>query len=385
MPEHHAPGVYVEETPREGPIHGLSTDVVGFFGATERGPVRRPVRIDGHAQFERVFGGPLAADASGRGMHLARAVEGFHRNGGRRCWVVRVTSPTGTSSDISLSDLVGTPGAELDRARGLAALEAIPEISLLACPDEHLFPEGDVARAMVEQCERLRYRFAILSAPEAPPATGDHRPPVTSRHAAYYDPWLVVEDSRRGGEVSVPPCGHVAGIYARTDRGRGVHKAPANEVVRGIRRLRRAITEAEQAILAPRGVDVLRSFPGRGNLVRGARTTSDDPEWRYVSVRRLLLHLEHSIDEGTRWVVFEPNGPGLWTKTRQAVESFLFDQWRNGMLIGSTPDEAYFVRCDPATMTQDDIDHGRLILEVGVAPVRPAEFVVFRIGQRTGD
>ncbi len=318
-------------------------------------------------------------------MHLARAVEGFYRNGGRRCWVVRVTSPTGTSSDISLADLVGTPGAEPERARGLAALEAIPEISLVACPDEHLYPEGDVARAMVEHCERLRYRFAILSAPEAPPATDDHRPPVASRHAAYYDPWLVVEDTRRGGEIAVPPCGHVAGIYARIDLARGVHKAPTNEDVRGIRRLRRAITEAEQAILAPRGVDVLRSFPGRGILVWGARTTSDDSEWRYVSVRRLLVHLERSIDEGTQWVVFEPNEPALWDRVRRAVESFLFEQWRDGALAGSTVDEAYFVRCDRSTMTQNDLDEGRLIVEIGVAPVRPAEFVIFRIGQKTGE
>jgi phage tail sheath protein FI len=204
-------------------------------------------------------------------------------------------------------------------------------------------------------------------------------------HAALYYPWITIRDPVTGAEVSVPPGGHVAGVYARTDRTRGVHKAPANEVVRGARDLEFQVTQPMQDVLNPLGVNTLRDFSGegRGILVWGARTLSSDPEWRYVSVRRLFLFLEESIDKGTQWVVFEPNDQPLWAKVLQIVGDFLTTLWRNGALQGTTPDEAFFVRCDHTTMTQDDIDNGRLICLIGFAPVKPAEFTIFRIQQRT--
>lgn len=173
----------------------------------------------------------------------------------------------------------------------------------------------------------------------------------------------------------------MAGIYARTDIGRGVFKAPANETVRGIVGLEFQITKDEQSILNPRGVNVIRKFPGRGIRVWGARTLSSDPLWKYINVRRLFLFLEESIDEGTQWVVFEPNDQKLWARVRTTITGFLTTQWKEGALMGSTPDEAFFVKCDETTMTQDEIDNGRLICIIGVAPVKPAEFVIFRIAQ----
>jgi phage tail sheath protein FI len=175
----------------------------------------------------------------------------------------------------------------------------------------------------------------------------------------------------------------MAGIYARTDVARGVHKAPANEVIRSIRGLEQAITKREQDILNPADINVIRAFPGRGNRVWGARVATSDPAWRYVSVRRLFLMIEESIDEATQWVVFEPNDEPLWARIRQSVSRFLLTQWRIGALQGATAAEAFYVACDRSTMTPDDIDNGRLICEIGIAPVKPAEFVIFRIQQKT--
>ena len=192
----------------------------------------------------------------------------------------------------------------------------------------------------------------------------------------------------------VPPCGHVAGIYARVDVERGVHKAPANEVVRGIVRQRlqsgeeplsHTLSKHQQDILNPRGINVIRDFrsKGRGIRVWGARTMSSDAEWKYVNVRRLFIFLVQSIDRGTQWVVFEPNDEATWAAVRRAVENFLVTVWRTGALLGTTPDEAFFVKCDRTTMTQDDIDNGRLICLIGIAPVKPAEFVIVRIAHKT--
>jgi phage tail sheath protein FI len=175
----------------------------------------------------------------------------------------------------------------------------------------------------------------------------------------------------------------MAGIYARVDVERGVHKAPANEVIRGITKIAQDVTKREQDLLNPRGINALRFFPGRGNRVWGARTVSSDASWRYVNVRRLFIYVEESIDEGTQWVVFEPNDEPLWARVRQTITNFLTTVWRSGALEGTKPDEAFFVKCDRTTMTQDDIDNGRLICVIGIAPVKPAEFVIFRIQQKT--
>ena len=213
---------------------------------------------------------------------------------------------------------------------------------------------------------------------------------LDSSRGALYHPWLLVDDPSAApgqppGPVPVAPSGAVAGICARVDRTRGVHQAPANEPVLGIVGLAAQVSKAEQEQLNPAGVNAIRSFPGRGILVWGARTMSSDPEWRYVSIRRLFAFLEHSIDQGTQWAVFEPNGEPLWAAVRQAVEDFLLLQWQAGALLGQKPEDAFFVRCDRSTMTQNDLDNGRLVVLVGVAALRPAEFVVVRIGQWTAD
>jgi len=186
-------------------------------------------------------------------------------------------------------------------------------------------------------------------------------------------------------DIHVPPSGFVAGIYARNDVDRGVHKAPANEVIRLADGLEVLVNKAQQDVLNPDGVNCLRFFEGRGFRVWGARTASSDPEWKYLNVRRYFAYVERSVEKGTQWAVFEPNGPELWSNVRSTVEDFLFNEFSNGHLLGVTPEEAYFVRCDRTTMTQNDLDNGRMVCLVGIAPLRPAEFVIFRIGQKTAD
>ena len=282
----------------------------------------------------------------------------------------------------SLADYAGRIG---DNPSGLAALDLdeYREVALVAAPAA----DGVVAAAIYEHCERNRFRFAAIDCPKAweNVATLDPRAQWDTSYAAYYYPWLFAADLRSGVPKLVPPCGHVLGLYARTDVERGVWKAPANEVVRGITGLERSVTDAVQGMLNPRGVNVIRQFPGRGIRVWGARTLSSNSLWKYVSVRRLFIFLERSIYEGTQWVVFEPNDEKLWTRVKDTIRLFLRTQWRDGALMGLTEDEAFFIACDRSTMTQDDINNGRLICEIGVAPVRPAEFVILRIFQNTAE
>jgi len=213
-----------------------------------------------------------------------------------------------------------------------------------------------------------------------------------TKYAALYYPWVEILDPLAKNDpgaapatLQLPPSGFAAGIYARSDIQRGVHKAPANEVVLGITRLMQNVTFDRQSVLNPEGINALRFFPGRSNRVWGARTMSSDPEWKYVNVRRLFIYLEHSIDKSTQWAVFEPNNELLWASIRQTITDFLITTWRTGALMGTKPEEAFFVRCDRTTMTQNDLDNGRLICLIGVAPTYPAEFVIFRIGQWTAD
>jgi phage tail sheath protein FI len=281
------------------------------------------------------------------------------------------------------ADVVGIDNGPGGRT-GLETLQDVEDVRIIAAP-------GDTSRvvqdALVTQAERLRYRFAVLDGETGPfpPAVVNrvltHRNAYDTSFAGYYSPWFEVGigDQR----VLVPPSGHVAGIYARTDNARGVWKAPANEVVRGITGLELYFTTGEQDILNPRGVNLTRRFEGRGIRVWGARTLSSDPEYRYVNVRRFLIFMEASIDRGTQWVVFEPNAPETWARVVDSVSAFLHTQWRSGALLGRRPEDAFFVRCDETTMTADDIQNGRLICEIGVAIVRPAEFVIFRIEQIT--
>ena len=237
---------------------------------------------------------------------------------------------------------------------------------------------------MIDQCEVLKNRFAILSSAhnEATPSTLSIS--FNSKYAAFYYPWLYVINPLTDAKVLIPPGGHVAGIYARSDNARGVQKDPANEVILGIDSLQFTLTDAQQAVLNPIGIDCLRYFKGSGNLVWGGRTTSIDPDWKYINVRRLFIFIEQSILRSTQWAVFEINDEPLWARVRRSISDFLTRLWMDDMLQGATKEQAYFVRCDRTTMTQADIDNGRLICVIGIAPVKPAEFVIFRIGQWVG-
>jgi hypothetical protein len=264
---------------------------------------------------------------------------------------------------------------------GLKAFTDVDEITMVCVPDEHY---KSVSGEIKDHCEGLEDRIAILQADRNADLTSSGPSnDVISEYAALYTPWLKIRDPETSLDITVPPGGHIAGIYARSDSEHGVHKAPANETVRGIRGLNRTINKAEQASLNPKGVNCIRSFRGRGIRVWGARTTSSNPSWKYVNVRRLFMYVEESIDEGTQWVVFENNDQNLWARVRQTISNFLTSIWEDGALMGSTPEEAFYVKCDRTTMSQNDIDNGRLICEIGIAPVKPAEFVIFRISQWT--
>jgi Bacteriophage tail sheath protein len=286
--------------------------------------------------------------------------------------------------------------ADPDHKTGLKALEDVPDISIVAAPG-YSDSVGNysatktniraVMNSLITHCENMRYRIAVLdSVPgQGVPEVRDYRAQVDSTYGALYYPWVHILDPITDAEIDVPPSGFLAGIYARNDIEKGVHKAPANEVVRGALRFELPINKGHQDVLNPEGINVLRYFEGRGYRVWGARTISSDPEWKYVNLRRYFAFLERSIDRGTQWAVFEPNGEALWGNVRRTIEDFLFNEWKSGHLLGSKPEEAYFVKCDRTTMTQNDLDNGRMVCLIGVAPLRPAEFVIFRIGQWTAD
>lgn len=273
--------------------------------------------------------------------------------------------------------------------QGLAALELDPyrDVALVYAP----FVSTEIAKAIVTHCEKLRFRFAVIDSDKGKSSTADLNPRdqvkgiTDSSYAGFYYPWIITSDPRTGARKMVPPGGHVLGVYARTDTERGVFKAPANEIVRGALALEYEINDEMQDDLNPKGVNVIRSFPGRGIRVWGARTITSNALWKYVSVRRLFIFLERSIYEGTQWVVFEPNDDRLWARVVDTIRLFLRTQWRLGALFGRTEQEAFFITCDRTTMSQDDILNGRLICEIGIAPVRPAEFVIFRIFQNTAE
>lgn len=280
----------------------------------------------------------------------------------------------------------------------LQALAAIEDISIVASPGYSSFStvtRQGIQDALITHAETRRaYRIAVLDTPpdQTPTTALTIKSRIDSTYAALYHPWIIASNplAQPGNEgipreIPLPPSGFVCGIYARNDNTKGVSKSPGNEIVRGALRFETDISFADQELLNPRGVNCLRFFPGRGNRLWGARTTSSDPEWKYVGPRRYFIYLEHSIDRSTQWAVFENNGPQLWANIRESVSSFLYNEWVSGALLGANPDEAFFVRCDRTTMTQNDLDNGRLICLIGVSVLKPAEFVVFRIGQKTAD
>ncbi|HEU4422518.1 MAG TPA: phage tail sheath subtilisin-like domain-containing protein [Pilimelia sp.] len=297
-------------------------------------------------------------------------------------------------SEIGADDYVGDVA---DRS-GVGGLETVDEVTMVAAPDLMCAYQRNaldletvkaVQLAMIAHCEIMGDRMAILDPPPGLSAQQikDWRVDMAgydSKHATLYYPWMKVFDPVTGDNEYVPPSGHIAGVWARNDATRGVHKAPANEVIRGAIDLETQLTRNEQELLNPIGVNCIRSFPGRGVRVWGARTLSSEAEWRYLNVRRLFNYLEESILNGTQWVVFEPNDDALWARIRRTISAFLVNEWRKGALFGLTPDEAFYVRCDRDTNPQSGIDAGEVVCEVGVAPVKPAEFVVFRLAQFSG-
>ena len=281
---------------------------------------------------------------------------------------------------------------------GVEGLEALDDVTILCVPDlMSPMPGQDldldtikgVQTMMIAHCERLGDRVAIIDPPPdlMPQEVGKWRMDVAgydSNYAALYYPWVTVMDPVTNRPINIPPSGHMAGIWARNDATRGVHKAPANEVVLGAIGLAYQTTKGEQDTLNPNGVNCIRAFPGRGIRVWGARTLTSDPAWRYINVRRLFNFVEKSIENGTQWVVFEPNDRKLWARVRRDATAFLKMVWRDGALFGSTPEEAFYVKCDDELNPPESRDLGRLIIEIGLAPVKPAEFVIFRISQWAG-
>ena len=276
---------------------------------------------------------------------------------------------------------LGKDGAP-DKRTGLAAFKTISDVSIMAIPG---ITDKAVQSALVSHCESMGNRFAILDMPlehKEVAQLQEFRENVDSSYAAMYHPWLQCYDPLAKRNVFLPPSGSIAGIYGRTDNSRGVHKAPANEIVKNCTGLSVNYNEAEQGKLNPKGINLIRALPGQGIRVWGARTCSSDGNWKYVNVRRLFLFIEESIKVNTNWAVFEPNDEMLWSRVEGTIRVFLTTQWRNGALAGTTADEAFFINIGKSTMTEDDILNGRLICVIGVAPVRPAEFVIFRITQK---
>lgn len=301
--------------------------------------------------------------------------------------VVSVSFGGGTNGDalgMTAADFIGVDNGAGKRT-GIQAFVDNDVVSIIAVPG---VTDPNVQLSLTAHCENLASRFAVLDIPQDAKKVQDiinHRNIFDTTYGALYHPWLTVFDPLDKKNISIPPSGSVMGIYARSDNSRGVHKAPANEVVRACVGLDVQFNKGEQDILNPKGVNLIRAFPGMGIRVWGARTASSDGSWKYINVRRLFIFIEESIKANTNWAVFEPNDEVLWVRVQRTIEVFLTNLWRNGSLAGTSPDEAFFVNIGRTTMTQDDIDNGRLICIIGVAPVKPAEFVIFRITQKTGD
>ncbi len=386
MPQYMSPGVYVEEVSSgTAPIAGVGTSTAGFIGLVPDNvtmptmpdgapytlaPVGEPQLVTNFTEFTTRFG-EVSARVDSHSA-LGHAVRGYFNNGGTRLWVTRVaTLAAGDTSD------------PIDGA--LAAMETVDEIALVAAPIKP--PDGvDAARMkaihekLLDHCERLGDRFAIIDSPEEVPViTADAINTLReSSYGAIYFPWIDVT----GKGDYAPPSGHIAGMYGRVDATRGVHKAPANEVLRGALGLKYRVGKPIQDELNPRGVNALRLF-GNSIKVWGARTLKPGDDFTYINIRRLFNFLRESIDEGLQWAVFEPNTSDLWAKIVRNVSAFLTTVWGSGALFGNTPEQAFYVKCDEETNPAIGRDLGIVVTEIGVAVVKPAEFVVFRLSQRS--
>jgi uncharacterized protein len=425
MPTYKTPGVYVEEVPSGArPIEATTTSTPCFIGTGGKpgAPTGEPIAVNNWTEYHDTFMG------DGEMTYLSHAVNGFYTNngGGGRCYIL----------DIGDGSLAGTADSP-----GLQILEAYDEIAIVAAPG-YTSPR-DYA-TLIAHCEKMRDRVAILDAPKgvkdimaltrvaseevppdapagAPPggpagapaggpagapaggpggaATGggpgdqsgsrrgpEELAPNPSDFAAYYYPWLVVDDLVTGQSVLAPPSGHMAGVWARTDAYPGVHKAPANTPLLGVTGLERMVTPSEQGELNEAGVNVIRKLVGLGIRPWGARTLAraTKPEMKYLNVRRLFCMIEESIAKGTSWIVFQPNDQELWGQMVRDLKAFLTGLWRDGALMGKTPDEAFMIKCDRETNPPDSVDRGVVVALIWLAPVKPAEFVVFKVSQFSG-
>jgi phage tail sheath protein FI len=390
MSTRRTPGVYVEEVSSGSkPIEGVGTAVAAFVGLAPGGPVGRPIRISSWNQFGRVYSDPQPENGPFMpGAYLAHAVYGFFQNGGGTCWVVGLGRRGDAASD---------PERAAALREGLGSLAAVQEITIVCLPDlvtlseetESASPAG-LGAVLVEDCERAGNRMAILDPPAELGAQEvlDWRTKVgryDSASATLYYPWIEVTEPGSDEPILVPPSGHVAGVWARTDNSFGIHRAPTDVPLLGVSGLASEIKDSEDESLDRAGVNSIRSFPRRGIRVWGARTLSSDPEWRYVNVRRLFMYVEESIDKGTQWAMFEPNDERLRSRLHSEVSRFLTRMWYEEALPGSSPEEAFYVKCDAETNPPDVIEAGQVVIEVGIAPSRPAEFVVIRIGRSTAE
>ncbi len=390
-PQNGVPGVYIEElSGSPQPIAGVSTSTTAFAGPTLIGPTDpTPVLLTSLSDFESLYGdnSDLTFTDAPAPIHnfMFSAARAFFENGGERLYIARVAAAAG---------LAGAPSpTAADYRAALTTLESFTDISIVAAPGSTVFAGSSIAQVAAIHAELIAhvsrpnaYRFAVLDPPPAASSSDIQavRSNIDSRYAALYYPWVTISDPLGGPTpIVVPPSGFICGIYALTDAQRGVFKAPANQPLMGALGFESSIDDYESAAFNERGINPLRFFPGQGNLVWGARTTTSDPDWTYINVRRLFIYIESSIDKGLQWAVFEPNNALLWAALMSHISSFLVTVWRQGALQGITPEDAFFVRCDRTTMTQNDIDNGRLICLVGVAPLQPAEFIVFRICVQT--
>ena len=435
-----SPGVYVEELDRgTKPIEAVGTSTAAFIGITaeasykkldpatgkripdpeQESRLNKATLVTNWTQFSDVFGEFVP------GAYLPDAVYSYFANGGGNCYVMSLRAvnetqqakptrkskaaaaaasaetpaetasvPAAEPAPLTLDEIVGDPAART----GLGGLEALDDVRLVLCPDVMVGYDGSddakmrikmVHEALITHCKLMKYRFAVLDTPPRLNAqqAKEWREFINfdSDYAALYYPWLQVADLSGGGSTKmVPPSGHIVGIYNRSDADRGVHKAPANEVVSNAVGVEFSVSKGEQDVLNPIGVNCIRAFPARGIRVWGARTLSSNASWRYINVRRLFITVEASMDAGLQWVVFEPNDRDLWARVRRDVTSFLRGVWRSGALFGSTPEQAFYVKCDEELNPPEVRDLGQLIIEVGMCPTKPAEFVIFRITQWAG-
>lgn len=390
------PGVYIEEIPSGVyTIACVATSVTAFIGRAQRGPLDEPVAINSYSDFERIFGG-LQNESP-----MSFAVDDYFLNGGRRALIVRVGSSQNEadSSRISDTSIIGNE----DCKTGLYALEKIDSFNILCIPPSSKNDNvgKDVLVAAANYCKKRR-AMLIVDCPQAWATKQKAKSGVSdlsaslgtsSKNAAVFFPRICKSNPLQNGKIDTfAPCGAIAGVFARTDITRGVWKAPSGleADLKGVTDLSVILTDVENDELNSLGCNCLRVMPPVGQVVIwGARTLQGNDmlssEWKYIPVRRLTLFIEESLYQGLKWVVFEPNDEPLWAKIRLNMNTFMINLFRKGAFSGTTPNDAYFVKCDSDTTTQNDVNLGIVNIQVGFAPLKPREFIVLRLQQIAGE